>query len=1568
MWIPHATAGARESSAVRSSRRQVSCLGGDNIRAKTVSRSTGSGAADAEEQKHSWDENTRLAEGARDSDSLDVKTRDASAGETDAQTPHAPCGTAEQTRGDAADRFETPRAPSTSVNSCDFFPPKMPRRELLLKGKRSRRLRNDDAVCSFDLSLKEEVRSLLKQTKSSRRQIVYPAEKDDGNVEYKLFLSQLSPTKLAHRTTQMRYRLQEGGGVCFYLLGVTDGGLGVGISARCMRESIEAVARMAASLSASMGVVDLERVAKDTEEQEEKETNTDREREETQTPGARASDGEAEKCYGRHEKEGDEGTEETRKERRLDWERILGTVDETNTARWIACVRVSQNAPTTAPDPSRGGALPAPSAESLGAQGAREIRVAVLGAHDAGKSSLVAVLAEEGTLDDGEGSARLRMCTHPHEVLLGATSALHFASLHPSPVPARARPQTVPNRHSSVASSSFASSSPFLSPVSPGRGIRHGSTVRTLPPSRAAGKTENGSKEGDKGDTGTPRASAASSPRSASSGVRTPPAQACDGSSLAVSLGESKDDADAKEARLGGTSPPTKAENEGRARNSGDAGNAATAITLMDMAGHPKYIKSALTGLLRECLDHVVIVIDASPEAAPIPVQLQQERVLLATSLVLLRLPFTLVFNKWERRADSGRARETAPGSSLASACQAAPSPVDGVEGGEAATASVGQPGDPVGTNVWGKQRTDETANNEDEEPAIKAQLCAEVVGNLQAMFCVAGAALVDCTPICAGQDVEETQARQRGAAETVEETAEEAKLESEDRGQTALAERQHDPSSSLSAPGGHDTSCESLPRQRNQRNRTGKAGSEDCAVLLRLQRRDEWRRRGRLRQAEERERHAGYKASASRGNAPAGAAALRFPLACRGAFCVSCVEGQGIEQLRRWLQQLPRWNPASGDEASASSGAARASAPHSVWPGSSSSLLVSKTSLRSTVHTSRGDGGDRGDGSDVLLRRAPSSSVRDSSSSVASACTPTPSASRSLATACASAASSFPSPSASASASPPIASPNAPASSAGASSCEAFSSRCSRPSPLSSACSLLPPCVRSAFLVTEVFPRCRAAAEQRDETLFSDNPSATTAVRPRPRSGGSASVFPDSRDDGAREENERAAQCASEEKVGERAIGAVLGGVLLQGRLNVGDHVLCGPFLAPSSSFSASTCSRSLCASSPASLVSPGRDEARRGEGSTARLPTRDERKEEHGRSVTRGKTVKTKVKEEDDQDEARMRKTHGGASFLWLQARIESLRDSERQSVSFLPDIATPMKCSLAAVFLPEVASLKDVSSPAVEIEELQKERREGEEGKGVAGTKGGEMDEWGLESSESREGAAVSSRLPRAFSLPVSGPRKDRERRGDVARTRGKEVEAASREEGRVRLLRPGLLLATEVLAILPLSASPKELAAATSSALARMHERRQFRSSRGASKGESQAQRRCQREREDEKEEEKRDKDGEEGREAETARRSRSRARRKKRSLRSLSEAATSPSGRVAPANVLAPFETGLVLLQFIGGLGGELLASGLPIVVCSGVDVQGIGDVVAPCPEIPFFSHRLLGSWKMQRTA
>lgn len=43
-------------------------------------------------------------------------------------------------------------------------------------------------------------------------------------------------------------------------------------------------------------------------------------------------------------------------------------------------------------------------------------------------------------------------------------------------------------------------------------------------------------------------------------------------------------------------------------------------------------------------------MIDASPEAPSISAQLQQERLVLATALVLLRLPFVLVLNKWDKR------------------------------------------------------------------------------------------------------------------------------------------------------------------------------------------------------------------------------------------------------------------------------------------------------------------------------------------------------------------------------------------------------------------------------------------------------------------------------------------------------------------------------------------------------------------------------------------------------------------------------------------------------------------------------------------------------------------------------------------------------------------------------------------------------------------------------------------------------------------------------------------------------------------------------------------------------
>ena len=52
-----------------------------------------------------------------------------------------------------------------------------------------------------------------------------------------------------------------------------------------------------------------------------------------------------------------------------------------------------------------------------------EVRVAVMGSADAGKSTLLGVLTQ-GQLDNGRGRARLNMFRHVHEVHSGRTSSI----------------------------------------------------------------------------------------------------------------------------------------------------------------------------------------------------------------------------------------------------------------------------------------------------------------------------------------------------------------------------------------------------------------------------------------------------------------------------------------------------------------------------------------------------------------------------------------------------------------------------------------------------------------------------------------------------------------------------------------------------------------------------------------------------------------------------------------------------------------------------------------------------------------------------------------------------------------------------------------------------------------------------------------------------------------------------------------------------------------------------------------------------------------------------------------
>jgi GTPase len=63
-------------------------------------------------------------------------------------------------------------------------------------------------------------------------------EKEDGNIEYKRELINLDSDTLIKRTTQMKYRIYEGSGEAFYLIGVTDDGILLGLNENEYKESI----------------------------------------------------------------------------------------------------------------------------------------------------------------------------------------------------------------------------------------------------------------------------------------------------------------------------------------------------------------------------------------------------------------------------------------------------------------------------------------------------------------------------------------------------------------------------------------------------------------------------------------------------------------------------------------------------------------------------------------------------------------------------------------------------------------------------------------------------------------------------------------------------------------------------------------------------------------------------------------------------------------------------------------------------------------------------------------------------------------------------------------------------------------------------------------------------------------------------------------------------------------------------------------------------------------------------------------------------------------------------------
>ncbi len=65
----------------------------------------------------------------------------------------------------------------------------------------------------------------------------YPRESDLGKIEYKLILSALDENRLESLATQMRFRLEEGNGEAFYVLGVSNDGDVIGMTKEEMQKA-----------------------------------------------------------------------------------------------------------------------------------------------------------------------------------------------------------------------------------------------------------------------------------------------------------------------------------------------------------------------------------------------------------------------------------------------------------------------------------------------------------------------------------------------------------------------------------------------------------------------------------------------------------------------------------------------------------------------------------------------------------------------------------------------------------------------------------------------------------------------------------------------------------------------------------------------------------------------------------------------------------------------------------------------------------------------------------------------------------------------------------------------------------------------------------------------------------------------------------------------------------------------------------------------------------------------------------------------------------------------------------
>jgi len=123
------------------------------------------------------------------------------------------------------------------------------------KNKKSRKnfsAENKEKINHFnnsDISLIPVDRKIsIDMSKLTLEKKKFDIEYDNGNVEYKLKLCDVNVERIVELTTQMNFRLSEGSGECYYVIGVEDSGNPLGISKEELEISLSVINSIAINL------------------------------------------------------------------------------------------------------------------------------------------------------------------------------------------------------------------------------------------------------------------------------------------------------------------------------------------------------------------------------------------------------------------------------------------------------------------------------------------------------------------------------------------------------------------------------------------------------------------------------------------------------------------------------------------------------------------------------------------------------------------------------------------------------------------------------------------------------------------------------------------------------------------------------------------------------------------------------------------------------------------------------------------------------------------------------------------------------------------------------------------------------------------------------------------------------------------------------------------------------------------------------------------------------------------------------------------------------------------------